>query len=377
MFSYVIKTLIRHRARTLLTISGTAVALFVFCFVAAVQRGMHSLTSYAEADRSLVVFQENRFCPSTSRLPVGYAAEIAKLNGVRDVMPIQVWTNNCRASLDVIVFHGVNPQQLQTHRNLELIQGDWQPFLSQRNVAIVGRNVANRRGLSVGDQFSIGPLSVQVVGLFRSNVPGEESLIYAPLDYLQFAYGSDQAGLVTQHEVFLMEEVDPDRKGAEIDQLLRANSVPTKTRRKGAFLANAVSDLVDLIDFANWLGYACVGLVLSIVATTTVMNVQDRIKEYAVLQTIGVRPLRTMGLVLTEATILSSAGGLLGMGAAILFLYFSQFSITAEGVAIPVAPSWQLGVLAGSISVVVGLLAGIAPAIQAATVSIVTALRQE
>lgn len=377
MLSYVIKTLLRHRARTLLTISGTAVALFVFCFVAAVQRGMGSLTSYAEADRSLVVFQENRFCPSTSRLPVGYAAEIARLDGIRDVMPIQVWTNNCRASLDVIVFHGVDPRQLKTNRNLELLQGDWQPLLNQRNVALVGRNVANRRGLKLGDQFSIGPLSVEVVGIFRSNVPGEESLIYAPLDYLQFAYGTDQAGLVTQHEVFLADEVDPDRKAAEIDRLLRANSVSTKTRRKGAFLANAVSDLVDLIEFANWLGYACVGLVLSIVATTTVMNVQDRIKEYAVLQTIGVRPLQTMGLVLTEAVILSLVGGLLGMLAAILFLSLSQFSITAEGVAIPVVPSWRLAAVAGIISAVVGLLAAIGPALQAATVSIVTALRQD
>ena len=37
---YVLKTLWRHRTRTLLTVSGAAVALFVFCFVCAVQEGL-------------------------------------------------------------------------------------------------------------------------------------------------------------------------------------------------------------------------------------------------------------------------------------------------------------------------------------------------
>jgi putative ABC transport system permease protein len=41
---YVIKSLWRHRARTLLTVSGAAVALFVLCFVGSVQEGLERLT---------------------------------------------------------------------------------------------------------------------------------------------------------------------------------------------------------------------------------------------------------------------------------------------------------------------------------------------
>ena len=36
-------------------------------------------------------------------------ARIAEIPGVADVAPIQVFTNNCRASLDVVVFHGMPP----------------------------------------------------------------------------------------------------------------------------------------------------------------------------------------------------------------------------------------------------------------------------
>jgi len=376
MIGYVLKTMWRHRTRTLLTVSGAAVAMFVFCFVGSVQEGLHRLTTGSDADRSLIVFQENRFCPTTSRLPEDYAKKIREINGVRDVMPIQVWTNNCRASLDIVVFNGADPMQIQKSRPLRLVSGSWQQFQSQRDAAIVGRNVANRRGLKVGDQFSIGDISVRIAGLFSSTVPSEENLIYTSLAFLQFTRGLDAAGLVTQHEVLLTEDADPDRVASEIDSKLRAGAVATKTRRKGAFQASTLSDLVDLIGFAHWLGYACVGLVLSLVATTTVMSVQDRIKEYAVLQTIGVRPLTTMRLVLTESTLLCVVGGVAGTLLAMLALSLGGFAIGAEGATIAFRPTLGLATSGTIVSVFVGILAGVAPAIQASTVPIVSALRQ-
>ena len=376
MFSYVFKTLWRHRTRTILTVSGAAVAMFVFCFVGSVQQGLDQLTNSADADRSLIVFQENRFCPTSSRLPQDYANKIAKIGGVEDVVPIQVWTNNCRASLDIVVFNGADPKKIQSNRPIELVSGSWNQFQSRRDAAIVGRNVAQRRGIKTGDQFSIGDLSVCVAGVFESRVPSEENLIYTSLDFLQYTKGMETAGLVTQHEVVLDKNADPDQVARSIDEALRAGPVATTTRRKGAFQASTLSDLVDLIGFAHWLGYACVGLVLALVATTTVMSVQDRIKEYAVLQTIGVRPLRAMRLVLAESTLLCIAGGILGTSLALLALGVGGFAIGAEGATIAFRPSFDLLISGCLVSVVVGILSGLAPAIQAATVPIVNALNQ-
>ncbi|TWU34318.1 ABC transporter permease [Novipirellula artificiosorum] len=376
MIKYVLRTLWRHRTRTLLTLTGTAVAMFVYCLVGSVQEGLHRLTTGVDADRSLIVFQENRFCPTSSRLPEDYARKIKNVPGVREVMPIQVWTNNCRASLDIVVFNGANPEQIQKTRPLKLTSGDWKRFSSQRDAAIVGRNVAQRRGLRSGDTFSIGDISVQVAGIFESMVPSEENLIYTHLAFLQYTQGLDAAGRVTQHEVYLTHDADADRVAAEIDEALRAGSVATKTRRKGAFQASTLADLVDLIGFAHWLGYACVGLVLSLVATTTVMSVQDRIKEYAVLQTIGVRPLHTMGLVLAESTLLSLAGGVFGTALAMSMLSLGGFAMGAEGATIAFRPSVSLTMSATIVSLIVGVMSGLAPAIQAATVPIVDALRQ-
>jgi putative ABC transport system permease protein len=368
---YVLKSLWRHRARTVLTVSGAAVAMFVFCFVASVQEGLQRLTSDEDAQRTLIVFQENRFCPTSSRLPEDYARRIEELPGVRDVMPVQVWTNNCRASLDIVVFNGAPPQQLRQARNLALLSGSWQQFESQRDAGIVGTNVATRRGLKTGDQFSIGGLSIQVAGIFSSPVPAEENLIYTSLEFLQYTRGLDSTGLVTQHEVYLTRDADPDQVAAAIDQTLRAGPVATTTRRKGAFQASTLSDLVDLIGFAHWLGYACVGLVLALVATTTVMSVQDRIQEHAVLQILGLRPARVFRIVVAESLLLCCIGGVLGTALALALLGLGGLAIGAEGVTIAFRPSLQLAVLGSTISVLVGVVAGVIPAFHAARASIV------
>ena len=149
----------------------------------------------------------------------------------------------------------------------------------------------------------------------------------------------------------------------------------TTTRRKGACQASTLSDLIDLIGFAHWLGYACVGLVLTLVATTTVMSVQDRMAEYAVLQTIGVRPMGALRLVLAESTILCLAGGMLGTLLALTALNFGGFAIGAEGATIAFRPSIKLLISGAVVSLVLGLLAGLPPAIQAATAPIVRSLQ--
>jgi len=373
---YVLKSLWRHRARTLLTVSGAAVALFVFCVVGAVQGGLESLTQQSQADQTLVVFQENRFCPASSRLPEDYARTIAKIPGVKDVVPIKVLTNNCRASLDVVVFNGLPPAKLRAARDLQLSSGNWSDFEGRTDAAFAGQGVAQRRNLKIGQKFTMGEVTVTIVGLFTSSVTAEENFIYTHLDFLQRVPGRNTVGTVTQFEVLLTDNADPDATAAAIDTKFRSGPTATTTRTKGVFQRETLSDLAELIGFAHWLGYACLGLVLSLVATTTVMAVQDRIKEHGVLQTLGVRPMRVFRLVLAESLLQSLAGGCLGIGLGLLLLGWWGFSIGTEGITIAFKPSLSLAVSGAVVSAVVGVLAGLAPGYQAARTEIVAALRQ-
>ena len=376
LIPYVLKTLWRHRSRTILTVSGSAVALFVFCFVESVQQGMNDLQDRQSEKRSLVAFQANKFCPATSHLPQDYESEILKVNGVREVIPIQVFTNNCRASLDVVVFYGVPPKKLRVARpDFDLLNGSWEEFESNQDSAVMGRAVANRRSVKVGDKFSIGDLSVVVAGIFDADDPAEENYIYSHLDFLQRSKGMNLVGTVTQLEVLLNESADADLICRTIDDRYKQGPVETDTRPKGVFQAKSLGDLTQLIGMAHYLGLACVGLVLALVATTTVMSVQDRVTEHAVLQTLGYSGAKVFQLVMAESFLLSLIGGVVGVSAALLMLKYSSMSVGAEAVTIAFSPSVNLALTGLAVAAVTGLLAGILPAWQASRTNIVNGLR--
>jgi putative ABC transport system permease protein len=300
---------------------------------------------------------------------------VAQIPGVADVIPIQVFMNNCRASLDLVVFHGVPPEKLRTFRDLTLTSGDWSAFASRQNAAIVGASLARRRGLAVGQTFSIGEVSVQVAGVYTSPVPGEENYLYAHLPFLQRTRGLNSVGTVTQLEVKLADGAVAADVARAIDERFRAGPIATDSRPKGVFQASAVADLADVIGMATYLGFACVGLVLALVATTTVMAVQDRVREYAVLQTLGFTSQRIFGLVIAESLIVSFIGGLLGLGVALAGLHFSGLSIGTEGVSIAFLPSPRVALIGLAVTLAIGAVAGLAPAWRAARAEIVESLR--
>jgi putative ABC transport system permease protein len=218
-------------------------------------------------------------------------------------------------------------------------------------------------------------LTVTVTGIFRSPDQSTENMIFTHLDFLQRTRGLNSVGTVTQLEVRLDESADAQATSEAIDDLFRSGPIATNTRTKGAFQASAVGDLVELVGFTRYLGLACVGLVLGLVATTTVMSVQDRIKEHAVLQTMGFTGWHIFAFVIAESVLVSLAGGVLGVGAAVAILSTRSLALGTEGILITFLPSLTLAGTGLVAAFAVGLLAGIIPAAQAARAEIVPALR--
>ena len=249
----VMKIIWRHRVRSMLTALGSAMAMFLFCFVGSIQSGLDDLIGQQEADRSLIVFQKNKFCPATSQLPEVYADAILEIDGVREVVPIQVFTNNCRASLDVVVFYGMPPEKVHEVRDFTLASGSWDAFLSQQDAAVIGSAIARRRGISAGDTFSIGEYSVRVAGVYDSENQAEENYIYTHLDYLQRGDDAKSDGLVTQFEIVLRESADPAMVQEQVDTLFAVGQVETDTRMKGAFQQKSLGDLMQMIRMSGYL----------------------------------------------------------------------------------------------------------------------------
>lgn len=371
---YVAKNLLGHRTRTLMTVGGTALLMFLFVFVAAAQNGLDRLLD--GRDDRLIVFQAYRFCPSSSQLPVYYEEAIRTVPGVKDVLPIKTVVNNCRASLDTVVFQGTDPKALPRGRpNLQFIAGDWTAFQSQSNGALIGRRFAERRGLATGQSFTAAGITVQIAGVFASEQPGEENVIYTHLPLLLNAKNPDDFH-VTLYEVTLANPATADVTAAAIDGRLRDRfQVPTETKPQKSHYQNALGDLIDLIAMTRWLGAVCVGVVVVLVTNSVVMAAQDRVKEHAVLQTIGFSAPRIVGLMLSESCLISVVAGAIGVTACVAWLTWRPLAVSAEGVSLDFAVTPALAAQGIGLALLVGVSAGLVPAWQAGRASIPSSLR--
>lgn len=373
-FPYVLKNLRGYRIRTAMTVGGTAVLMFLFLFVSSIQEGMHRLLD--QRDDRLIVYQAYRFCPSSSLLPVFYEETIRSLPGVKDVLPVKVVVNNCRASLDTVLYHGVNPELLPKVRShFRFLHGSFAALKERPDAGLVGRKIAERRGLKPGQSFTVSGITVTVVGIFASERAGEESIIYTPLRLLQGSQHHEDLH-VTYLEVHPTQPGQAESLAQAIDAKIRDRfQIPTETKPQYAHYAGLMADLVDLIGMTRWLGYVCVGVVVVLVANAVIMAAQDRVKEHAVLQTIGFTGRKIFGLMLSESLLVSLLGGILGIAAGTLWLTWQPFTLSTEGVSIdfivsPLLILWSLGM-----ALMIGLAAGLIPAWQAGRTEIVASLR--
>ncbi len=370
------KQVTRHRLRTILTLAGVATGMFLFTAVETMQSSLRVATEASAGDTTLVVYRENRFCPLTSRLPEHYLGEIRRIEGVREVLPIQIVVNNCGASLDVIAFRGVPPKDLRRYNpDLELLAGSLEEWTRRGDAALVGEHFAARRGLNPGDQFEAVGVRVSVAGIVRSPHPQDGNVAYVHLPFLQQA-SNIGLGTVTQFNVKVDSSELLDPVANRIDEIFASDAEPTNTRPEKAFFAQTAQDLIDIIRFTRWLGIGAVLAVLGLVANSLLLVARGRVKENAILQTLGFPRLSVGTLMVWEGILLGFLGGVVGSGLAALFFHWKRFTFGNEGLTLALDPSLTVTVTGLLLAVALGLLASLWPAWVASRNPIVTSLRQ-
>ena len=374
MLSLALKNIFRYRLRSFLTMAGVATGMFLFTAVETMQDSLARVTRSGADDTTLVVYRENRFCPSTSRLPEYYLPSIEKIEGVSSAIPIQIAVNNCGASLDVITFRGVPPENLLKYNpDLDVISGSFEKWMSRSDAALVGQAFAQRRGLRTGDQFEAVGINVYVAGIIRSLEAQDNNVAYVHLPFLQQA-SKIGLGTVTQFNVKVQSAELLDPVAREIDSTFRSDSQPTETRPEKAFFAETAKQLIELIGFTHWLGLGAVAAVLGLVANAVLLIVRGRTKETAVLHTLGFSRFRVATLVTCEGLLLGLLGGALGVVSAVLFLHWQSFTLGNEGLTLAITP--DAGVLFNGllVALVLGFSASLYPAWRASRQSLVESL---
>ncbi|NOR81415.1 MAG: FtsX-like permease family protein, partial [Methyloprofundus sp.] len=118
-----------------------------------------------------------------------------------------------------------------------------------------------------------------------------------------------------------------------------------------------------------------ISLLVGSVGILTIMTiaVSERIAEIGLLRAIGAEQETIFKLFLFEALVLSLVGG--GVGVLFGILLVQVISIVVPG--LPVQLAWAYIIAAFAISLLIGLMAGVIPAMKAARLQPLEALRAE
>lgn len=372
----IIKQATRNRVRSLLTISGIAIAMFLFTSIQAMQTGVNEATTASADDTKLVVYRKDRFCPATSQLPQDYQSRIERIAGVTSALPIKVVVTNCGTSLDVVTFRGVPKESFLEDREgkIEVLSGSTQEWMSRSDATLVGETLAKRRGLQVGKTFDAAGIRAYVAGIIRSEELQDGNTAFASLDFIQLA-GRNQLGIVTQFDVTVSDSSQLEPVAEAIDEMFRTAQEPTMTATENTFIAQIASDMIELVGFARWLGIGCLIAVMALIGNAIVLSVQSRIAEHAILQTLGFRNWQIALLIVGEGALIATIGAVVGGAAAIAATKLTSFSLSVEGQSIPILAGPELLLTGLLVCASLGVVAGIIPAIQASRREITACFR--
>ncbi|MAI66715.1 MAG: hypothetical protein CMJ26_02415 [Phycisphaerae bacterium] len=374
----VLKQIKRSPIRSTLTLGGIAVAMFLFVMVESMRTGVKEATEVTAGETALVVYRENRYCPFSSRLPQFYEDRIEQVDGVASVVPIQIYVSNCGASLDVVTFRGVPRDSIQHAIAKDGVIddstiSDWK---KRGDAAIVGSGLAKRRGIRVGDRFTAAGIDVFVAGIQKTGQAQDKNAAIVQLPFLQEAARKGGTGtIVTQFNVHVDNPNNLEAVASSIDEAFAHDEYPTSTFPEKAFVGRAARDIVHLAEVAGILAWGALAAVFALVANAVVLAMRDRVRDHAVLQTLGYNGWLIGCMVLLEGATLALLGGVIGGIAAFITVYVGQFTMTMEGVNIEMSTGPSAAIIGIVLALGLGMFAALLPALRLARTDIVTCFR--
>lgn len=200
-------------------------------------------------------------------------------------------------------------------------------------------------------------------------------VVYVPNTAWPMLYGYDEP----QSLVLKLDSVDNMTKaGKEASALLNTdlNVSDDTLKYQAADLLKQAEDIQKLSQSTNAMLVWIAGISLLVggigVMNIMLVSVTERTQEIGLKKAIGARKSKILGQFLTEAAVLTSLGGLIGVIVGVVLAeVISRVSGTLVAISIPAA------VLAVVFSMVIGILFGLLPSYKAANLNPIDALRHE
>ncbi|MGE3840980.1 MAG: ABC transporter permease [Vicinamibacterales bacterium] len=385
---YILKHLRKNWIRTSSTVLGMAVCIFLFCTLQTILAAINYSLQSASGQRLWTRHAVSLVFP----IPLSYKSRIASVPGVQRVAVASWFQGVYQDRKNFFANFAVDAEEyISIYSEFQIPPEQRAAFLGDRRGALVGRGLANRFGWNVGDTiqlesdippYRIGrPFEFVVRAIYdadRVKNPGAD--INSMFFHFQYLY--EATGRQVEAGTYVVQIDNPDRAteiSQAIDTLFDNSDAQTKTETESAFTAGFISMAGNISFLLNAIGLAVSFTILLVTANTMSMAVRERRTEIAVLKTLGFPSRVVLALILTEATLIGLAGGSLGLLLGWTSIRALQ-SAPMLGAVLAFYPS--LGLTPGVatvgmlVAIVLGLAAGISPAVSAYRARVTEMLRQ-
>jgi putative ABC transport system permease protein len=285
-------------------------------------------------------------------------------------------------------------EDIEELSNIELEDG---AFLDDKDkyVTVIGHDIANDKfDRKIFTQNSIDitfhtndgnsiTKNFMVKGIIEKskNSLGIDDMILIPVSTLNEILGENDYGTFRAMSSSLDTIKETDE---EVDKrLARHFGVPTRDMEnedaKPYYMSNQAEDLERLSQTSRILGalLTAISLIALIVGSIGIMNIMlvtvtERTSEIGIMKSLGFTNSHVLTLFIVESILLSVFGGLLGTGLGMLGAYGAQSAMS-----LPLVFPINMIAIGFGVSVIVGIIAGVYPANEAAKMNPVEALRQK
>src|SRR6478609_6521409 len=309
----------RKPLRTTLTFASVVVAFLLFGLLEAVNYALTGGANLAGQDR-LVTQHHVSIILS---LPGNYLTRIRTIDGVRSATSENWFGGVFQDDRNQITAYAVAHESFfDVYPEFAPPEAQLKTWLTTRTSVVVGSGLAKQFGWKVGDRFPLrsnfarnregsDTWDVDIAGIYDIK-DGDNSNLFLRYDYFNEArtFDRDSIGWV------VLRLADPSRGPAiskEIDALFANSSAETKTTTESAFLQGFANQMGNVGAIVSAVAAAVFFTMLLVTANAMAQSVRERVREIAVMRTIGFSNGGIVALVLLEGLAITVLGGALGL----------------------------------------------------------------
>jgi len=383
------KNLLRRRGRTLLTVLGVTIATAVLFSLLSLNSGYEQELNKEVNSLGVHILAVPKGCPYEAASLIIHGGVIPKylsasdLDNVTRIEDVELATPmlmhqflkkyDTTGKITPHIIYGIKIKEMLQLKPWWKVEGRFFQD-NETHVLLVGRDLAEKENLSVGQVLPVGPNKEDftIVGILERTGDQDDQFHFFPLEEAQRIFAKD--GKITTIAVKVR---DVSRISAVSEEMERVPDIQVVT------MTQIMGTIMNLAGSAKSLLLTVIVIALIISAfgiiNTLLMSVNERTKEFGMMKAIGASGLDIGKMVLAETIFITFSGGVLGILAAIVgsslieSFVKSMLPYSPRGSLISLSP--ELIAFALVFSVLLGLICGIYPAFKSSRLTPMEAIR--